>query len=127
MILGFMCIRLIVLLSRLRSLYSTIQFPYSKVQPDDSATHGQSWTDKLCGQLTDFLANMNETSTFSNVLDQMILDLSSPEQHNVNEMEEIDLIPYLQHLTNHQQDNLLRQFIFHERSCNISSKMCRIL
>ena len=77
------------------SLYTTVDFPHNIVQPDDSATHEQLWSDGFSGQLTDFLANMNETSTFSNVPDQMILDLSSPEQHNVNEMEEIDLIPYL--------------------------------
>ena len=85
-----MSIRLIVLLSRLRSLYSTIQFPYSKVQPDDSATHGQTWTDKVSGQLLDFLSNIEETSTSSNVPDEIILDLSLPEQNDINKTDEID-------------------------------------
>ena len=66
------------------SLYSTFDFPHNIVQPDDSATHEQSWSDELSGQLTDFLANMNETSTFTNVPDQMILDLSSHDHHRSN-------------------------------------------
>ena len=87
------------------------------VQPEDLATHGQTeWTKEVSRQLLDFLSNMKETSTSSNVPDEMIFSLSTSELDNISKSDEIDEPIYLQYLSNHQQDDLLRKFILHDRT-----------
>ena len=62
------------------------------------------------------MMNVEEENTYSKVPDEMIIDISWTDDTNEISNEMIDDLAYLEHLTNHQQDDLLRKFIINERT-----------
>ena len=105
-------------------------------QPDDTATqHAQSWTDNISQPLLDFLSNLNDRQICSEVQEEMLIELSTPENdRGVIEMAVNDDATYLDYLSNTQQDDLLRKFILQGRTlvpevrCSeCSNRSCKIM
>ena len=114
-----------------------VYMPYEN-KYDVSAAHHDHWTDEISQPLLDFLSNLTEDHLVSEVKEEMIIELTEPEneQEVTNEVFN-EAVTHLEYLSNTQQDDLLRKFILQERTLvpearcskcsNKSCKNCQIM
>ena len=105
---------------------------------DVSAARQDHWSDEISQPLLDFLSNQTKDHLLSEVKEEMIIELTEPEneQEVTNEVFN-EAVTHLEYLSNTQQDDLLRKFILQERTLvpearcsecsNKSCKNCQIM
>ena len=79
------------------------------------------WMTNVGKPVLEFLSNINNDSLYARVPDEMTIQLHGPE--TVNRVDNIENTPnYMSHLSNTQQDDLMRKYILQEKSFTPEAK-----
>ena len=119
-------------------IVNPMYFPYTNQPEDPGIQQEQLWTDNVSQPLPDFLSNISDRQICSDVPEEMIIDLSTPESNQkISEADDCNDKTYLDYLSSAQHDDLLRKFILQEKTLipesrcsecfNKSCKSCQIM